>query len=207
MTDVQGEIFAAIEANDVARMRTISENYPDDLNVPSFINWLSWLAVAAGDGNVEMVRVMIEAGADPNQSNRSGRNAIDLAASSKNPAIVQLMLENGAVMHTDDSIRNPLFGVSSVQGEETDGMVEIARLLIEAGIDTTVRYNTKTMKDMDAMAFAWMWGCRRIARLIAETQAKGDPEKVEALLAMAAAVSKANTVPVPPGEENYPAPS
>ena len=89
-----------------------------------------------------------------------------------------------------------------VHGSDTppENYLKIAELLLDHGIDSTVRYNTDTMKDMDAMAFACMWGRQDIARLIAERQADGDPETVETLLAKAEEIAEANTEPVPEGE-------
>ena len=59
---------------------------------------------------------------------------------------------------------NPLF--ARIVGRSP----EVAYLLLERGIDTRVRYNTETMKNMDAVAFAMMWG--RVAALL---QSGADP--------------------------------
>jgi len=207
MTDVQNEIFRSIIGNDVEMLRRITNADPAAIHVPSFIADQSWLSVAAREGHSAIVAELLRAGADPNQPGLDGANALDAAAASKKPDVVRLLLENGAVMDVSATTRNPLFALCATQGDESDDMVEVARILIGAGIDTTPRYDTETMKGIDAIAFAMMWGRPGIARLIAETQADGDPEAVASLLAGGLNAAYRNTIPVPPGEENFPAPS
>lgn len=66
-------------------------------------------------------------------------------------------------MDVSDPERNPLFG--AIYG----GHIEIVRLLIDQGIDTHVKYTGKSMKNMDALAFARERGQMDIAALLAET--------------------------------------
>ena len=113
-------------------------------------------------------------------------------------------------MDVSASVRNPLFAAvpgwardrHPVHGSDTppENYLKIAELLLDYGIDSTVRYNTDTMKNMDAMAFACMWGRQDIARLIAERQAEGDAGLVETLLLQADRIAEDNTEPVPEGE-------
>ena len=56
--------------------------------------------------------------------------------------------------------RNPLFG--AIYG----GHTAIAKLLIDSGIDTTVKYSGESMHEMDALAFAHEWGRSDIAELL-----------------------------------------
>lgn len=60
---------------------------------------------------------------------------------------------------------------------------------VSAGIDASVRYNSETMQNMDATAFALMRREPEIARVIALHNAGGDPVKAEALLAEATATA------------------
>src|SRR5262245_14761134 len=63
-------------------------------------------------------------------------------------------------MDVSEPVRNPLFG--AIYGGHTD----VARLLIDSGIDTNIKYNGKNMKEMDALAFAREWGRTDIADLL-----------------------------------------
>lgn len=59
--------------------------------------------------------------------------------------------------------RNPLFG--AIHGGHTD----VAKLLIESGIDTAANYTGENMTNMDALAFAKEWGRSEIVALLEAT--------------------------------------
>ena len=86
-------------------------------------------------------------------------------------------------MNTSTSVGNPLFG--AVIGKSP----AVARLLLERGINAPVRYNSNTMNDMDATAFALMRGEAEIARVIALHNASGDITQTEALLVEAKVIA------------------
>lgn len=79
-------------------------------------------------------------------------------------AIVKRLLELGAVLDTTEPDRNPLFG--AIYG----GHTQVAKLLIDSGIDTSVRYSGANMKHMDALAFAKEWGRSDIVELLESTR-------------------------------------
>jgi hypothetical protein len=80
--------------------------------------------------------------------------------------VVEFLIASGAVIDTSDSVRNPLF--AAIVGGISDSHTAVAKLLIDSGIDTRVKYNSETMKDMDALAFAKEWGRSNIVRLLEE---------------------------------------
>ena len=124
--------------------------------------------------------------------------------------MAEFLLKHNVKVEVSTSARNPLFACvpgyvfdqRPVSRTDTppENYLKIAELLLDHGIDSTVRYNTDTMKNMDAMAFAVMWGRQDIARLIAERQAGGDAGLVETLLLQADRIAQDNTEPVPEGE-------
>lgn len=65
-------------------------------------------------------------------------------------------------MDISEPDRNPLFAAIHA------GHKNIVELLLKTGIDTTVKYTGKSMKDMDAIAFAYEWGRKEIAEMIKE---------------------------------------
>lgn len=176
-------------------VRSLFEAHPDQKHDPVLPK--SWLHFAAHHGRLEIVKLLLELEININEHEKyDGRTPLNSACSFGHLDVAKYLLDHGAVMDVSASIRNPLFG--AIVGRSP----QIARLLMDRGIDTTVRYNSLTMKDMDAIAFAWMQGEREIARMIAEKHANGDEAKIEALLAEADAIADANTVPVKPGEED-----
>jgi hypothetical protein len=98
-------------------------------------------------------------------------------------ANARFLLDAGSVMDTSASVRNALF--AAIVGKSP----EIARLLLERGIDATVRYTSETMENMDATAFALMRGETEIARLVALHNAGGDETRAQSLLAEAKAIA------------------
>jgi uncharacterized protein len=66
-------------------------NHGADVNVQSRKKEISPLVLAAVAGNVELVRMLLEHGADPNLTDIFGRSAKELAAKKGNTAVVDLL--------------------------------------------------------------------------------------------------------------------
>lgn len=121
----------------------------------------TFLHVAATHGKLEIVKKLIELGADINRRGAIlGGGAINEAASDGHIEIVSYLLSCGAELDVSEPERNPLF--SAIRG----GHVEIAKLLIENGIDIHVKYTGESMKNMDALAFAHEYGQVEIIELL-----------------------------------------
>lgn len=123
----------------------------------------TWLHVAAAAGNLELTKRLVDLGIDINRKGGIlGGNALGEAASDGRLEIAEFLISCGGKMDIEEPNHNPLFG--AIYG----GHTEMARLLIDKGIDISVRYNGPNMKDMDALAFAIEWGRSDIASLIRE---------------------------------------
>jgi ankyrin repeat protein len=92
--------------------------------------------------------------------------AIRTAATKGHLDILEFLMSNGADLDVSDSVRNPLF--AAIYG----GHKNIARALLDAGIDARVSYTGDYMTNMDAVAFAEENGQREIAKMIREHLAK-----------------------------------
>ena len=197
--EVMKQISAAIRANDLAAAKRLFSEHPEQLEAYTPFAGGTWLHFSAARGAIEIVQYLLGLGMGVNEGDmREGQTALKDATYAGHYEVAEFLLDHGAVMDVSASIRNPMFG--AIVG----GSLEIARLLIDRGIDTSVRYNSPTMKNMDAIAFAWMQGEHEIARMIAEKHAGGDTAKIDALLAEADGIAHANTVPIKPGEEDMP---
>lgn len=147
----------------------------------------TWLHYAASAGTLQVVERLVKVGFDVNKPGyQEGDLALDCAASAGRVDIARYLLDQGSRMDTSKSVRNPLF--AAVVGKSP----EIVRLLLERGIDATVRYTSDTMKGMDATAFALQRGEAEIARIITLHNAGGDARKADALLAEAQAIAEAH---------------
>lgn len=126
-----------------------------------------WLHVAAGSGHLSIVKWLVSKGADVNAlGGISGGNALLKAVNEGHLEIVMYLFGQGSVLETSECTRNPLFRAI------TSGYADIARFLIEQGIDTTVVYTDEDMKKMDALELARLWGQTDICRLIEEANKK-----------------------------------
>ena len=121
----------------------------------------TWLHIASTAGQMAIVKWLLEAGIDPNrQGGIAGGNALNEAAEEGHSDIVRYLLSVGAEMDVSEPQWNPLFAAIQT------GSLDIVKLLLEHGIDATVRYTGEHMQDMDAYAFAIEHGKREIAAYI-----------------------------------------
>ena len=190
------KISTAIRNGEATYLLDLMHSHPDQLYFVTPFAGGSWLHFAASEGNLEIVKILIDLGMSPNILGAQESDLpLDCAASSGNLEIARYLLDQGSRIDTSASVRNPLFG--AIIGRSP----EIVRLLLERGIDATVRYTSPTMDNLDATAFALSRGEPEIARIIALHNANGDAEKADALLVEAQGIAarrggvEANTHP------------
>lgn len=127
----------------------------------------TWLHVAASLGQLEIVKRLIAVGADVNaKGGVFGDGPLNEAASDGHIEVVDYLLSCGAEIDVSEPERNPLFG--TIRG----GHTAIAKLLIDRGMDTGIKYTGESMKDMDALAFAREWGRSDIVELLSSRAKK-----------------------------------
>ncbi|MDM5154723.1 suppressor of fused domain protein [Bacillus sp. DX1.1] len=154
------EIRTAIKQNNVERVVELIGSDMELLNM-TMRPFGTFLHVAATHGKLEIVKRLIDLGADINRRGGIyGGESLNQVASKGQIEIVRYLLSCGAEMDVSEPERNPLFG--AIQG----GYVDIAKLLIENGIDIHVKYTGEYMKNMDALAFAHEQGQIEIANLL-----------------------------------------
>ncbi|WP_432199762.1 ankyrin repeat domain-containing protein [Erythrobacter sp. W53] len=170
-------IADAICAEDIGQIEEYFRQTPEQIDVHTFMGGQTWLGYACQKGMLQSARKMIELGFNINMLDREGATPINSAAAHGNSEVVRHLIDSGAELDFPTPVGNPLFG--AVQGKS----VEIAEMLLDAGIDPLAVYNTDRYSEMDAVGYAIMWGQAEIARVIAERIAKGDQVMVEKLLA------------------------
>ncbi len=67
-------------------------------------------------GHVDIARLLLDRGADPNRRNRAGQTAIMTAALFNQTAIIALLLERGADPNATDHAGNTAAAVARMQG-------------------------------------------------------------------------------------------
>lgn len=83
-----------------------------------------------------------------------------IAASEGKLQVVEYLISYGVKMDVSKPRNNPLFGAIY------QGNVEVAKLLIESGIDTTIKYNNEFMRNKDALLLAKEMGQEEIVYLL-----------------------------------------
>lgn len=207
---IHQEISDLIREGNLIKLSQIIEENPQYLEFEALGGWLNY---ASKHGTLEMVKYLIDKGLDVNKGDFEGVAPLCSAASGGHYDVVEYLLDHGAAIDISASVRNPLFAaitesikdkMNKTWAPPTGEAPAIIRLLLERGIDAMHRYNTKTMKNMDAVAFAMMMGARECARIIALWNCNGDEAAAEAAMAEGWEISHRNTKPVPKGEQVKP---
>ena len=123
----------------------------------------TWLQDAASCGGLEAVLWLVARGLDVNAYNDSNESPpLCKAAARGHVEIARYLLSAGATLDVSNSVRNPL--LSAIVGGLSDSHTAVAKLLIDAGIDTTIRY--PNLDNMDAFEYAREWGRSEIVALL-----------------------------------------
>lgn len=121
----------------------------------------SWLHVAAEAGALDVVKLLVSLGLDPNaRGGTFGANALHEAARSGHLAVATFLRDAGAILDSSEPERNPLFGAIY------QGHVAMVQWLVKSGIDHRVAYTGTYMSEMDALAFAQERGQSEIANFL-----------------------------------------
>lgn len=112
----------AISSGDVDAVRREIENEPRSVHDRHPGSGATPLSDAAFRGNVDIVRLLIEQGADVNATNRDGNSPLIVAAFMCRTDVVELLLENGAsVSHKNERGET---AIDVVSGDWSDGLAE-----------------------------------------------------------------------------------
>ncbi|EKF73640.1 ankyrin [Alcanivorax hongdengensis A-11-3] len=137
----------AVRHGDIEKIKAILEEEPGYLH--KMTPFGSWLHIAASAGQQMIAEYLIDQGIDINiNGGVSGGSPLNAAAQEGQREMVCFLIKNGALFDTSEPERNALF--SAIY----DGHTDIARILVEAGIDTSVKYTGQSMKNMGALEFA-----------------------------------------------------
>lgn len=137
----------AVRHGDLEKIKAILDEDFDYLH--KLTPFGSWLHIAVSAGQKSVAKYLIEQGIDINiNGGVSGGNPLNAAAQEGQREMVYFLIKRGACFDISEPERNALF--SAIY----DGHTDIARILVEAGIDTSVRYTGQSMKNMGALEFA-----------------------------------------------------
>src|SRR5690606_9476782 len=117
------------------------------------------LHLAAYEGNPEIIQYLVSLGMDINKIVENFSPLKEAVLNNRKENVIKL-IELGAELHSEKSLINPLFTAIN------QGNHEIARILIDAGIDLTATYGSKKDDWWDALSYARYRGQTIIAKMI-----------------------------------------
>lgn len=115
--------------------------------------------LAAEIGTAEMIEFLYNSGSDINRI-EDNKMPICYAVRGNRIDNVKKLIELGAELNSEESVGNPLFNAMSRNNPQ------IAKLLINEGIDLTVQYSTRDDIWWDALSYAKYYGCHDICQMI-----------------------------------------
>lgn len=152
-------VLDSIEDGNCEKTRLLLETNSELLN--SLTPFGTWLHVAASQGKLEIVKLLFNLGIDINKhAGVYDGGAINEAATEGHFDVVKYLISCNAELDISEPTGNPLFGAI------LSGNKDIVKLLLDSGIDASVRYTGKYMKNMDAYDFAIERGQKEIAEML-----------------------------------------
>jgi ankyrin repeat protein len=128
--DVRNALANAIARGNVEEVKKRTENRPRRINDRRPATGSTPLGDAAFHGNLEIVKLLIDQGADVNATNRDGNTPLIVAAFMCRTEVVQYLLERGASLnHKNDRGET---ATDIVSGEWNDGLAGFYRSIGDA---------------------------------------------------------------------------
>ncbi len=152
----------AIGEGNPEELRSLVKERGADVNAK--VPWRRYylLSAAIDSGNLEMVRVLLELGANPNTREDFGYPIIYGAAQEGNTEVVRLLVDAGADVDGSDALWTAI----------DHGHTEVVRLLVEAGAD--VNPEDPWNQGSSFLTLAKLSGNPEIVKILADAGAEGD---------------------------------
>jgi uncharacterized protein len=99
-------------------------------------------------GNAEMVRALLDSGADINSLDRYGQTALMKAAHAGHSEIVRILVERGAELNCTAKYRTSALMLAVIADHP-----DIVELLVRAGSDLTLRSSSNAFPQINGTAF------------------------------------------------------
>ena len=153
----------AISSNDLECIRKLVSLKDFNINEKTIRG--TFLQVAIREKNDEIAIFLIEKGIDINCiAGVTKTSALTDAVFKNNKKIVEILCENGAKLDVSNADNNPLF--FAISGRK----VEIAKYLIDAGIDIYTTYKIGEIENCDACEWAKKWGTKDVYDYLIEKE-------------------------------------
>lgn len=139
--------YNAILIGDLQTLSTLIREEPELVKASTPFGPL--LHVAAGVGDEQALNLLVQHGAEIEARGGTYKGtALNYATSKGQLGAACFLLDRGAQLDVSEPECNPLFGAIYT------GSLELVQLLVAHGIDVSVAYSGRSMKNTDALAFA-----------------------------------------------------
>ena len=155
MADEMKDARTAIQNGDLSKLKIIVEKNPKILKEISSFG--SVLQIAAREGNKEIVNYLLDCKCDVNAGGGLFKKSpIAEAAFKGYIEIVDILVKHGAKLDVSSFENNPLFAAIY------NNHVEVAKYLIDQGIDINAVYPLGELDQCDACEYARQYGAEEI---------------------------------------------
>ena len=162
-------IRAAIDGQLQEVQQLLDEGADPNTNLYDYppLNWSAWT------GNVEMVRMLLAAGANIEGRNKKGSTPLILAAMKGRTTVLRELIQAGADLHakTNSTNDNTYGGVTALMAAALQGYDTAVEILLEAGADP----DDTTDEGLDAEGLAFSRGHIQLADKLAAAAARKEP--------------------------------
>ena len=133
----ENQFLSAVTRNDVALVVRVLGDCQVDVNYQTRLTGETALATAAGLGYVEIVRLLLDRGAEINVRNSKGMTPLLMAAHGGRTEIVSMLIKAGADVDTPERE----YGFTPLIVASSKGHAETVEALLDAGADENIRAN------------------------------------------------------------------
>ena len=128
--DNEHNFFDFVNNNRINEVRVILKYFPEYINIKDFMDQTA-LMIATGEGSIELVRILLENGANVNiQDNDDGHTALMTASRRGYINIARMLIDAGADLEIKDES-----GDTALMYATTNSHTETVRMLLDVGAD------------------------------------------------------------------------
>ena len=118
--------------HDIAKI--LATEYPEDMNSHSFHSAFTPLHLTSRNRDVDLVRMLVERGADVSAQDVVGLTPLHWASSRGSVDVARILVEGGADVSAQDTV-----GWTPLHRASSNGHVDVARILVEGGADVSAQ--------------------------------------------------------------------